>query len=74
MVGIVLQKARFVCLFSVFVGGLTFFGQSSRLKVFFFFFYFVCVCVCVCVCKTLWVSSLLEVFLEGSDSFFKGRV
>ena len=69
MVGIVLQKARFVCLFSVFVGGLTFFGQSSRLKVFFF-----CVCVCVCVCKTLWVSSLLEVFLEGSDSFFKGRV
>ena len=68
MVGIVLQKARFVCLFSVFVGGLTFFGQSSRLKVFFF------VCVCVCVCKTLWVSSLLEVFLEGSDSFFKGRV
>ena len=69
MVGFVLQKARFVCLFSVFVGGLTFFGQSSLLKVFFF-----CVCVCVCVCKTLWVSFLLEVFLEGSDPFFKGRV
>ena len=35
---------------------------------------FLCVCVCVCVCKTLWVSFLLEVFLEGSDPFFKGRV
>ena len=34
MVGIVLQKARFVCLFSVFVGGITFCGQNSLLKVF----------------------------------------
>ena len=34
MVGIVLQKARFFRLFSVFVGGLTFFDQRSLLKVF----------------------------------------
>ena len=35
MVGIVLLKARFVCLFSVFVGGLAFCGRSPLLKVFF---------------------------------------
>ena len=34
MVGIVFQKARFFCLFSVFVGGLTFFDQSSLGKCF----------------------------------------
>ena len=67
---ILLQKARFVCLFSVFVRELTFFGQSSLLKVFllcfvsFFFFLY----------RNLCVTSLLEVFLEGSDPFFKGCV
>ena len=38
MVGIVLQKARFFRLFSVFVGGLTFFDQRSLVKVFFCIF------------------------------------
>ena len=40
MFGIVLKRTKFVCLFSVFVGGLTFFDQSSLLKRCFLLFVF----------------------------------
>ena len=83
MVGIVLQKARFVCLFSVFVGsGYLALHKVLLLKCFSFVF-FALFLFCFCFVFFFLVSfpifyfffhlsvkSLLEVFLEVSDSLF----
>ena len=74
MVGIVLQKARFVCLFSVFVGS----GYLALLKVLlltcfcfvFVLFFFLVSFPIFYFFFHLSVKSLLDVFLEVSDSLF----